>query len=73
MDKNDKKLDLVKKLGVENSKKKVLEKQLELSGKVLKKISDEINSVFKELGIDLEKEGEGEGRITKMWGVSRGD
>jgi hypothetical protein len=61
MEKNDKKLDLVKKLGIETSKKKILEKQLELSGKVLNKISEEINSVFRELDIKIDKENENEG------------
>ena len=61
MDKNDKKLELVKKLGIEESKKEVLEKQLELSSKVLDKVRLEINAVFKELGIDIPCEFESEG------------
>jgi hypothetical protein len=61
MDKNDKKLELVKKLGVEESKKEVLEKQLELSSKVLDKVRTEINAVFKELGIQMPCEFESEG------------
>jgi hypothetical protein len=63
MDKNDKKLELVKKLGIEESKKEVLEKQLELSSKVLDKVGQEIDSVFQELGIEMPDEFESEGRI----------
>ena len=61
MEKNDKKLDLVKKLGLEKSKKKILEKQLEMSSRVLKKVSEEIDGVFKELGIDINEESDSGG------------
>ena len=60
MDKNDKKLNLVKELGIENSKHKVLEKQLQLSAKVLKRADKELNLIFSDLGIDINEHSKNE-------------
>ena len=52
MDKNDKKLEVAKRLDVEHSKRKVLKKQLELSAKVIEKVAQETDKVCAEMGLE---------------------
>ena len=66
MEKNNKKLDLAKKIAIEDSKIQLLEKQLELSGQVYQVVEKELNSLFMSLGIEVTKESGEEGTFNSF-------